>query len=76
MIPSETIFSNEYMVLKVFLWCGFCIVAVVIFMTSAYLGWEKLGVAKLDSRASLIWLAGFRLDSGGKARLPSSIQWT
>ena len=45
LVPVRDIFLNEYKVLKNPVWCGFYIMAVVIFMTHACVGWRKLTLA-------------------------------
>merc|ERR1712136_386970 len=45
LVPVRDIFLNEYKVLKNPVWCGFYIMAVLIFMTHACLGWGKLTLA-------------------------------
>ena len=45
LVHVRNIFFNEYKVLKNRVWCGFYIMAVVIFMTHACLGWGKLTLA-------------------------------
>eukprot|EP00450_Noctiluca_scintillans_P029453 CAMPEP_0194549464 /NCGR_PEP_ID=MMETSP0253-20130528/95220_1 /TAXON_ID=2966 /ORGANISM="Noctiluca scintillans" /LENGTH=399 /DNA_ID=CAMNT_0039396893 /DNA_START=22 /DNA_END=1219 /DNA_ORIENTATION=- len=45
LVPVRDIFLNEYKVLKNPVWSGFYIMAVVIFMTHACLGWGKLTLA-------------------------------
>ena len=44
-VPVRDIFLNEYKVLKNPVWCCFYIMAVLIFMTHACLGWGKLTLA-------------------------------